>query len=102
MSAWDDIKKGGKQFVSTLASPIGMAFPAFVEPLAALPQGQAAPDLIQPGTQAPPPKDYSIKTRPNRAAQVAAGFGYIGLGNAVDRLGKSTKRNNYAVQDLLG
>jgi hypothetical protein len=62
------------------------------------------PSLVQPAAAeaAPPPTDYSVKTRSGGAAQAAAGLGYVGLGNAVDTLGKSTKRNTYATQDLLG
>jgi hypothetical protein len=104
MSILDDIKKAGKQVVNVLSNPLGMALPTMLGPLGLLPtpSGQAAPDLIQPGTKAPPPTDYSVKTRAAAAGQAAIGLGYIGSGNAVDILGKSTKRNNYAVQDLLG
>ena len=62
------------------------------------------PEVVQPAAAgtAPPPTDYSVKTRTGGAVQAATGLGYVGLGNAVDMLGKSTKRNTYATQDLLG
>lgn len=60
------------------------------------------PATAQPGTEAPAAPDYSVATRAGGAAQAVSGSGYLGLGNAIGLLGKSTKRNTYATQDLLG
>jgi hypothetical protein len=88
---------GGGAIASVLnpiTAPFALAANLFKKP--------NVPSLVQPGMTAPAAPDYSVKTRAGGAAQAAAGLGYVGLGNAVDTLGKSTKRNNYATQDLLG